>query len=340
MPARARKNSNLRRISGAIPQCAVNLRPARFAGKRLTGTKRAMRTNTTLLHVGLASAFALSVAHAPADEIVTRAPLADAQMPNDAEASQFIPAIDPDAFAAALATAPDAFKDRPSAALAGKSPPQAATNWKRTENKDGSAKITVDRKIGDVWDAKVGVDFGLAAPADPALPPAEPLSAKERTSGVAWSRVAVPGPELPLGWDKTSIEARFDAAAERGKLSTTFSRSLPLSGVTVTLENSYSISQSLMNGPTSSAAVTPAAANAAVSASQAWGTEQALKFKFLQTDTTISAGATLSSVDNQWHHQLGAEQKIFGPLNVTTSVTDPGSPASNKKITAGFTTRW
>jgi hypothetical protein len=289
-----------------------------------------------------AAAFALAAGAAVADEDATTAVAnnARAAAPEGRGFSDFGTTIDPDAFAAALASPLSARDERPFVGPSMKSPRQSETNWKRIENKDGSAKITVDRKLGDEWDAKVGVDFGLTAPTDPALPPAEPLAPRERSSGVAWSQVAVPGPKLPLGWDKTSIEARIDSAAERGKVSTTFSRSLPLNGVTVTLENSYSLSQSLANGPPSHPAPMPSPGVQGLAGPQNWGTEQAVKIKILPTDTTFSAGTSLSSAQNQWHHQLGAEQKIYGPLNVTTSVTDPGSPTSNKKITAGFTARW
>jgi hypothetical protein len=149
----------------------------------------------------------------------------------------------------------------------------------------------------------------------------------------------VPALAAPLGWDKASINARVDPTKDQGKLSTTLSRSLPVGdSFAVTLQGSYSVTQTLAN----TLAPPPPAAGSlpGVGPSHVWEAERAVKFKLLPTDTTFSAGTTLSSADNQWHHQLGAEQKIYGPLNVTTSVTDPGTAASNKKITAGFKTTW
>jgi hypothetical protein len=37
---------------------------------------------------------------------------------------------------------------------------------------------------------------------------------------------------------------------------------------------------------------------------------------------------------------LSAEQKLYGPLHVTTAVTDLGQTTSNKSITAGFKLNW
>jgi hypothetical protein len=40
------------------------------------------------------------------------------------------------------------------------------------------------------------------------------------------------------------------------------------------------------------------------------------------------------------HNTLSAEQKLFGPLHVTTSVSDLGEATVNKSITAGFKLHW
>ena len=38
--------------------------------------------------------------------------------------------------------------------------------------------------------------------------------------------------------------------------------------------------------------------------------------------------------------QLSAEQKLYGPLQVTTAVTDFGQTSSSKSISAGFKLHW
>jgi hypothetical protein len=62
--------------------------------------------------------------------------------------------------------------------------------------------------------------------------------------------------------------------------------------------------------------------------------------RVLATDTTFAAGTATTSTDTAWHNKLSAEQKLFGPLSVTGSVSDPGTTVSSKSITAGFKTRW
>ena len=53
----------------------------------------------------------------------------------------------------------------------------------------------------------------------------------------------------PLGFDKTSVEARLDAGKDEGKLGATLSRSVPINeDLSVTLQNSYSVRQSLASG--------------------------------------------------------------------------------------------
>jgi hypothetical protein len=40
------------------------------------------------------------------------------------------------------------------------------------------------------------------------------------------------------------------------------------------------------------------------------------------------------------HNTFSAEQKLYGPLQVTTTVTDFGQMTSSKSITAGFKLHW
>ena len=65
-----------------------------------------------------------------------------------------------------------------------------------------------------------------------------------------------------------------------------------------------------------------------------------VKFNILSTGTSLAAGTTNSSIDNVTRNKFSAEQKLFSNFNVTTSVTDLGSAAPNKSITAGFKLKW
>jgi hypothetical protein len=40
------------------------------------------------------------------------------------------------------------------------------------------------------------------------------------------------------------------------------------------------------------------------------------------------------------HNRIGAEQTLYGPLHVSTSITDIGEESENRSITAGFKFRW
>ena len=81
-------------------------------------------------------------------------------------------------------------------------------------------------------------------------------------------------------------------------------------------------------------------ANPAPLTPQVFGNEKAVKFNILPTGTTLGAGVTTASNDPVTHNTLSAEQKLYGPLQVTTAVTDFGQTTSSKSITAGFKLHW
>jgi peroxiredoxin Q/BCP len=47
-----------------------------------------------------------------------------------------------------------------------------------------------------------------------------------------------------------------------------------------------------------------------------------------------------ASNDPVTHNTFSAEQKLYGPLQVTTAISDFGQPTSSKSITAGFKLHW
>ena len=100
----------------------------------------------------------------------------------------------------------------------------------RTDKPDGSSSITVGRKLETNLDAKVGADFNLSAPPQTELRPGQSpfIDNRDRSSGAAWANVTLPGPDVPLAWDKQTLDARVDPTQEQSKLGTTFSRSVPV----------------------------------------------------------------------------------------------------------------
>ena len=99
----------------------------------------------------------------------------------------------------------------------------------RTDKPDGSAALTIGRRLPTEWETKVGTDVSLAAP--PASAPSENLlrggASSDRSIGAIWGNLTMPGLR-PLGFDKTSVEARLDAGKDEGKLGATLSRSVPI----------------------------------------------------------------------------------------------------------------
>jgi len=75
-------------------------------------------------------------------------------------------------------------------------------------------------------------------------------------------------------------------------------------------------------------------------AQQVFGNERAVKFNILPTGTTLGAGFANASNDPVTHNTFSADQKLYGPLHVTTAVTDVGQITSNKSVTAGFKLNW
>jgi hypothetical protein len=198
------------------------------------------------------------------------------------------------------------------------------------------------------WSAKAGVDYAPAStPAamlqsDLLLPEAVP----RQQSGPAWAKVTAPALDLPLSWDQASIETRFDPAQDQSKLGMSFSRSLPLgSSFSVTLQNGYSVTQTLpMNNAAAhitTLAPTGAGAAATSATNSVLDTNQALRFNILPSNTSVSLGATLSTTDDKWLPSVSAEQKLFGgPFNITGSVSETATGEVNKTIKGGFKNSW
>ena len=182
-----------------------------------------------------------------------------------------------------------------------------------------------DRASALDWNGKAGIDYSKPS----ILQPDQLLAGAvpDQSSGVAWATITAPGFEAPLGWDKTSIETRVDPSQEQGKLATTLTRSVPVGDdVSLTLQNGVSMTRSLPN---------------ATGQVHSWATSQALRFNFLPTDTSVSVGADISSIDDKWLRTLSAEQKLFGgPFSVTGSVSETATGDLSKSLKAGFKRTW
>jgi hypothetical protein len=207
----------------------------------------------------------------------------------------------------------------------------------RTENRDGSVAMTVGRNLATEWDSKIGTDVKLSSPGGTSA--SENFlrgTPADRTSGAVWGSITMPG-LTPYAWDKIALEARLDAADDQRKLGATLSRSVPVTqGLSVTIKNSYSVTQPLAANGMPLVGAPPVAAPDAPS----WGTDQSLRLNLDTSGTALQAGGGTSSTNDQWHNKLSVEQTLFGPLKVTTAVEDAGKAASKKSVTAGFKRTW
>ena len=191
-----------------------------------------------------------------------------------------------------------------------------------SDRPDGSSTLTVKQPLASEWDAKVGADLSLAAAPDGATP-SKPFALKPagRDSGAAWASVGVA--------DFATVDARVDPGSDQSKLGTTFKRSIPVGGKSsVTLQDSYSVTETF-------GAPTPTPAN-----QQIWGSQKAVKLDVLTTGTSLGAGIATASNDPVTHNTFSADQKLYGPLHLTTAVNDVGQPTISKRISAAFRLTW
>jgi len=202
----------------------------------------------------------------------------------------------------------------------------------RTQKVDGSTTVVVKQPVQTEWSNSVGADL---APSNPTAYPLPTERNNGMPAGAAWASVGVP--------NLASVDARVDPTNEQGKVGTTIKHSIPFgSRFAVTVQGAYSVTEMLGQPSTSSGdlplmALPPPGAPAA---QQVFGNEKAVKFNILPTGTTLGAGFATASNDPVTHNTFSADQKLYGPLHVTTAVTDVGQTTSNKSVTAGFKINW
>lgn len=203
-------------------------------------------------------------------------------------------------------------------------------DMKREDRPDGSTAYKLNQPVFTDWDAKVGADLNTEVPQQDSSRPIKPqLGSKPNTdSGAAWANVGVAN----FG----SLEARVDPSQEQGRVGATLQRTVPAGrDLSVTLQNTLSVTDTFGAGPA------PALPTGSVPAQpRVWGNEQTVKFNVLPTGTTLAAGVSSMTNDPVTHNKLSAEQKVYGPLRVTTSVTDVGQTSTSKSISAGFKLNW
>ncbi len=208
----------------------------------------------------------------------------------------------------------------------------------RTDRPDGSGTVVVKKPLASEWDANLGADLGYAVDTPYGYDPKRPLGVtRNDRGGAAWASVGLP--------NFASIDARVDPNNEQGRIGTTFKRSMPVGDkFSVSVQSRYSVTESLGQPQVATSdiplRIAPPSEPAVAPVARVWGNENFAKFNILPTGTTLGAGLSSTSTDPITHNTLSAEQKIYGPLGVTTAVTDVGRVNENKSVTARFKLTW
>jgi len=186
-------------------------------------------------------------------------------------------------------------------------------------NGEGTVVVTPTAPLR--FDTKVGADLGTAVVTSHTDRTVYAMPATRDGSGAAWASVGVT--------DFATLDARVDPVSDHGRLGTTFSKSVPVGrSASVTLVNSYAVTGKV---------ATPSPQDAA---SQVWHAEQSVRFNLGSTGTTLGAGVHTNTADTVVHNTLSAEQRIAGPLHISTAVSDIGQPSVSRRISAGFRVNW
>jgi hypothetical protein len=205
--------------------------------------------------------------------------------------------------------------------------PDPSMKWDGKLNPDGSRAMTAKKRLPTALDASVGVDLGVV-PDNPAFaqPGYLPGTPAPTNSGSAWANVSVvPG---------ASLDARLNPQQDQARLGTTLKKSVPISSaLSVSVENGYAVTDTLVTHA-------PALPSGGAPASRVYSTDGVARVLIEPTGTTLSTGTTLNSTDEKWRRSLGAEQKLFGGVNVGGTVRETETGTIDKTFTAGFRTSW
>ncbi len=68
--------------------------------------------------------------------------------------------------------------------------------------------------------------------------------------------------------------------------------------------------------------------------------DNSAKLNFLGTGTSLIAGQTLSTTDDRWLSHVGAEQKLFGGVSITGSISETAEGFAERSLKAGYKYRW
>ncbi|MBS0534994.1 MAG: hypothetical protein JSR72_13130 [Proteobacteria bacterium] len=206
-------------------------------------------------------------------------------------------------------------------------------------SRNGTNTVVFDKPIvpsAGQWNAKLGADLGMSADQVASANADNPLRVQQsnRNSDAAWAS---------FGLSAATVDARVNAGNDQGLVATTFKHSVPIgSALSLTLQSRTSVTERFGQGTTSFDIPMMALPvnDAAAVGSRVWGQENSAKFNIPATGTSFAAGVSATSADTVSHNTLSAEQKVYGPLQVSTSITDVGQTSENKSVNARFKFNW
>ena len=187
--------------------------------------------------------------------------------------------------------------------------------------------------VSPFWDTKAGLDLDVATQASPLTTP-ETLPEKlandrrlQNSQGTAWITARAPG--VPYLSDHVALEARMNPSSDT-RLGAAFSKSVPLWGeqFSLTLRNGYTVTQH------DGLPGLPGAHGSSLDM------ERSARLKVTDTGTTFIAGQSLSATGSRWLNTVGAQQSLFGGLNISGSISEREGGVSDKSFTAGFKKSW
>ncbi len=210
-----------------------------------------------------------------------------------------------------------------------------SSSWTSNDS-NGTSALSVKQSVTPFWDTRVGADINVArqtAPrsaADAYRNQFGDGTAQAQSGGAAWAAATAPG--VGSIWDKTAIEARVDPGADQTKLGTSLSKSVPIAGdqYSLTLQSGYNVIQQ-GNIPAIGYNGRP---------TRSYETDQLARFNITDTGTSFIAGQSLATTDDKWLRKFGAEQKLFGGVNVSGSISETVQGVTNKTFSAGFKHSW
>lgn len=209
----------------------------------------------------------------------------------------------------------------------------------RTKHADGVSAVVFKQPIAPEsggWKARLGAELGMVPEANAGWTPDNPLRVQRNARGAnaAWASVDV--------HEIATVDARVNPAGEQGLLATTLKRSMPIgSNLSMTLQSRTSMTESFGRGMTTfDIPMMALPSSDGTTTSRVWGQENTARVNILATGTTFGAGVSASSTDPLTHNTLSAEQKLYGPLSVSTSIYDVGKEGESRSVSARAKFNW